>query len=89
VLATSDGDFVTLTNYQITFVGGSNGDSPIDVVDGGGGATPYTPPPAPDGVSDTIGTFTLTVTPMPEPSVAALVGLAALDALARRKRKLA
>ncbi len=86
VLTTSDGDFVTLTNYQITFVGGPNGDSPIDVVDGGGGSTPYTPPVAPDGITDTVGTFTLTVIPVPEPCVAALAGITTIGVLARRKR---
>jgi hypothetical protein len=78
------GQLVTLTAYEVTGIGGATaGAGSVDLVNSTNTA-PFTPPPHPDGITDTYGHFTLTVTP--EPASIGLLASAAV-CLIRRKRK--
>ncbi len=77
------GQLVTLSAFEITGVGGASaGAGSVDLVNSTN-TSPFTPPPHSDGITDTFGHFTLTVTPEP-----ASIGAFALATvcLIRRKR---
>ena len=68
------GQTVTLTSFVIQGAGGAAaGAGGVDLVNSIN-TSPFTPPPHPDGITDTYGTFTLMV--VPEPSVLDLFTLA-------------
>ena len=73
---TLGGQTVTLSSFVVDGVGGAAaGPGSVDLVNSIN-TMPFTPPPHPDGITDTYGSFTLTV--IPEPSALGLFAVAAL-----------
>jgi hypothetical protein len=62
---TRGGQAITLSDFEVTAVGGPGGDSTVELVSSTYSA-PYTPPPSdPNGDTDTYGQFTVTVATAP------------------------
>jgi len=82
----SGGYQITLSDFVVTAIGGSGGNSSVDLVNSTN-VSPFTPPSHPDGITDTYGQFTLTVAAVPEPASMTLLGAGVLACLCRRSRR--
>ena len=79
------GSTITLTDFEVLGVGGASGNT-VDLVNSTNTA-PFTPPPAPDGITDTYGVFTIhvstpSVVPLPASCYGA-IGLILVGGIAR------